>query len=234
MSPYASMGTQKPGGTRAVRVRFAQGETAQFYRSLRERAKLADTPVMLWAATRMIDRILGARGASPVHFLAPVPVTLDPPGERQRMFGNHLTMMMLELDRDDLGDEGRALGRLASQRREIVRDKLDVAMVAALAVARRMPARLYNWSSRRPFGGERSSLVLSNPGELAIDHFAGVKVSDAYTVPAALVPPGFQLIASRHGGCLSITVVFVDGAVSEREVRDEIAQFKRDLVGDTQ
>jgi hypothetical protein len=164
--------------------------------------------------------------------LVPVPLSLDAKQDRDRMFGNHLTMMMLALDRDDLTDEARAVAHLAAQRRDIVRAKLDVAMLAALDMGGRLPARLYNWAACKPFGGERSSYVVSNPGELALPSFLGRPVRDAFSAPIVLARPGFQVIADRFRGRLSVLMVFRENIISESEVRSLLPSFERDLLGD--
>ncbi len=133
---------REPGAMRAVRLRLSESESRAFTASLRKRASLSDTSVLLWASARMLDRALLRRSLCPIHYLVHVPVSLDSKVERARMFGNNLSMMMLELDRDALFDERRAVESLAAQRRDLVREKLDVAMVAALSVTRRLPAPL--------------------------------------------------------------------------------------------
>jgi hypothetical protein len=222
---------ERPGRVRCVRVRFDREATSAFFQSLPARAKLADTSILLFAATRMLDRALARRGFSPPQHLCPVPLSFDGSRDTSRMLGNHLTMMMMALDRDELCDEGRAVSSLARQRRAIVKDKLDLCMVAALDVARYMPARAYSWASRRPFGGERSSLIVSNPGELTIDRFLGQTVRDAFLVPTVLAPPGFQVVADRHGGRLSVSVIFREGVIGEAEVRELLPGLERDLIG---
>lgn len=226
-----SVSKARPGAVRILRKRFDAATTDAFYRSLRARAQLADTSVLLFAAARMLDRALGKRGYSPPHTLCPVPLSLDGTRDGERMLGNHLTMMMMALDRDDLREESRAVISLARQRRAIVRDKLDVGMVAALDLVRHMPPRFYSWASRRPFAGERSSLVVSNPGELPLETFLGNKLRDAFLVPTVLAPPSFQVIADRFGGRLSVSVIFREGVMGEDEVRELWPSFERDLLG---
>ena len=148
------------------------------------------------------------------------------------MLGNHLTMMMLALHADELGDEARAVASLARQRREIVRAKLDVAMLAALEYAGLLPARFYNWSARRPLGGERCSFVLSNPGALPIASFLGRRVVDAFCAPTTLTSPGLQLAVARFAGRLDIVFVFRQGLVSTAEMEAELPYFSRDLLGE--
>ena len=233
--PIASLhtvsGNKRPGRTCAVRVRFDEDETRDFYRSVRKRAMLADTSIITIAATRMLDRALAKRGYSPPHHVLPVPLSLDPKGACGRMFGNNLTMMMMSLSRDELADERAAVASLAKQRRTLVRDKLDLAMLAALDRARVLPGRVFNMLSRLPFHGERTSLVVSNPGAVEIEEFLGKNVADAYTIPSAMAPPGFQVIGNRHGGRLSLLVVFLDGAISSDEVTSLVPALRADILG---
>jgi hypothetical protein len=219
------------GAPGMVRLRLSAEETRAFDASLKARAGLADTSLVLFAAARLCDRALAARGHSPPVYLVPLPLSLDPKNERQRMFGNHLTMMMMALDRQALDDEARAVASLAEQRRQVVRSKLDVAMIAALDLARHLPARLYNGIACWPFGGERGSLVVSNPGSLAIDDFMGLTVRDAFSAPTVLGRPGLQVIVDRHGGRMGALVVFRHGLIETPEVSTLIEGLRHDLLG---
>jgi diacylglycerol O-acyltransferase len=220
-----------PGPQRAVRLRLGEDATRAFDASLRKRAGLADTSLMLWAAGRLVDRLLARRGFCPAQQLVPVPLSLDPKKGPARMFGNHLTMMMLALDRDDLGDEARAVGHLAEQRRDIVRKRLDVGMLAAIRSSRHIPRFVVDYLSRRPFGGERSSFVLSNPGAIEMGPLFGVPVVDAYAVPTLLSAPGCQIIADRFGGRLGFLFMVREGYASIDELAPLLPEFERDLLG---
>jgi hypothetical protein len=232
LSLHGAAGGGHVGRARALRLQFDEDVTKGFYRSLRKRAKLADTSVLTYAVGRMVDGALRRRGYSTPRQLVPIPLSLDAKQDSERMFGNHLTMMMLSLDRDDLADEARAVASLAAQRRAIVREKLDVGMLAALDMGGRLPARLYNWAACKPFGGERSSYVVSNPGELVLPSFLGRPIRDAFSAPIVLARPGFQVIADRFRGRLGVLVVFREGVIDEAEVRASLPAFERDLLGD--
>ena len=223
--------SDKPlGKMRFQRVVFDPAQTQALDKSIRQRAKLAESAVMIVSAARVLDRALRRRGFAPTHQMIPVPLSLDPKGESGRLFGNHLTMMMFSLEQSDLGDERRAIASLAEQQRCIVRDKLDLAMSAALELVRVLPPRLYHGLATPPFGGELSSLIFSNPGQIALDDFAGIPVLDAYAVPSVVPRPGLEVIANRHRGSLSLLLGYFDGLVSQTEARamaDELRAFVR-------
>src|SRR5690606_9200426 len=105
VSLYGAAASPRPGRARLARLVLDEEVTRELYRSLRKRAKLADTSVILFAAARLLDRALAARGRYPEQLLVPVPLSLDAKKDSTRMLGNHLTMMMLSLGRDDLADE---------------------------------------------------------------------------------------------------------------------------------
>ncbi len=231
MSLQSAQGNPRPAPMRSRRLLFSVEQTRAFDRSVRRRARLADTSILLFAAVRLLDSALRARGFSPPRFLAPVPISLDGKHQAQRMFSNHLSMMMLCLDRELLDDEAGAVASLAVQRRAIVREQLDVGMLAGLDLASVLPSRLYSYSARRPFAGERSSLLLSNPGRISMSQFLDRQVVDAYALAAAMVPPGFQVISSRHAGRLGVVVGYADGLFRPGELDRLMASFERDLLG---
>jgi hypothetical protein len=231
--PIASLGGNgSPGRQRLLRVRLDEQQTRRFDALLATRARRADTSIVLWAGARMLDRIFAERGVTPARYLVPVPLSLDPKQGSARMFGNNITMMMLSLDRAELEDEAAAVSRLAAQQRSIVRTEADRGMLAALDLLRRVPTPVVRWIERRPFGGKRASLLVSNPGTIALTEFAGVAVSDAYVATAVTPDPGFMLVAQRHGECMSAMLGYCDGFVSEAEVTAQVPQLLRDLLAD--
>lgn len=220
------------GKMRFERFVLSKADTATLDKSIRVRAKLAESSVMITSAAHVVDRALRRRGFAPTHHMIPVPVSLDPKGESGRLFGNHLTMMMFDVGRDDLMDERRAIASLAEQQRAIVRDKLDLAMAAALELVRVLPSRLYHGLATLPFGGELSSLIFSNPGAIAIDDFADVPVRDAYALPSVVPWPGFEVIVNRHRGALSVLLGYFDGLVPEGEARTMANELRAKLFGE--
>lgn len=224
----ASLGG-KLGRTRVVRVQLDPDETRAFDKRVRERAKLAETSVMVFASTRLFDAIVRGRGLSPAQHLVPVPLSLDPKAGATRLFGNNLTMMTFALRRDDLADLGRAIATLADQQRAIVKEKLDTGMLASLEFAKAVPAGIYHWFMTRPFGGEVSSFVFSNPGAVSLATFMGLPVRDAYALPSVATPPGFQVIFSRHAGRLSAIVGHVEGTLWPAEERALAQQLRTEL-----
>jgi diacylglycerol O-acyltransferase len=218
------------GRARSIRVQLDADETRAFDRRVRERARLAETSVMVFASARLFDALVRGRGLAPAQHLVPVPLSLDPKAGAVRMFGNNLTMMTFALRRDDLADLGRAVASLAEQQRAIVKAKLDTGMLASLDFAKAAPAGVYHWFMTRPFRGEVSSFVFSNPGAVTIDSFAGLPVKDAFALPSVATPPGFQIIFSRHGGRLSAFVGFVEGTLWPAEERSLAARLRRELL----
>jgi hypothetical protein len=227
----ATLASRPLGGNRVVRIRFTEEETRAFDRRVRERAKLAETSVMLLSGTRAFDAVLRGRGLAPAQHLVPVPLSLDPKVGATRMLGNNLTMMTFSLRRDDLADLPRAVATLADQQRAIVREKLDTGMLASLEFAKAVPASVYFWFLTRPFRGEVSSFVLSNPGPVGLATFAGLPVRDAFALPSVATPPGFQVIFTRHAGRLAACIGYLDGLLSPSEEAMVAQQLRAELLG---
>ena len=60
----------------------------------------------------------------------------------------------------------------------------------------------------------------------------GVPVRDAYPLPAAVLPPGFQIVFSRFGGRLSAVLVFAEVVLDEREAARLAEALKAELLAD--
>ncbi len=235
-APILSLAGACPGvraaTSRVVRLTLSAEETRAFDLRVRQRARLAESSLFLIAATRLADRALVARGFAPPHHVVPLPLSLDPKAGARRLFGNHLTMVLLSLGRDELHDDARAVARLAEQQRAMVRDRLDLGMVAALDLARWLPGPVYRWLGDQPFHGELASLIVSNPGAVTVDRFAGLPVRSAYPLPAVVTPPGFQVIFSRFGGRLSASIVHGDGLLRPDEAAAMPGALRAELLGE--
>ena len=96
-----------------------------------------------------------------------------------------------------------------------------------------VPDALVEYVARRPFGGERCSTLLSNPGVLPIDQFAGCRVLDALPAPVVLSAPGFMVVSSEHRGQLSVQLLYRRGYLGRGELLERLPQLKRDLLGDS-
>ncbi len=225
----ASLSKGPLGKTRTQRLHLSADETRAFDKRVRERAKLAETAVMVLLSARLYDALLRSRGLAPAQHLVPVPLSLDPKVGATRMFGNNLTMMTFTLGRDDLLDTARAVATLGDQQRAIVKEKLDVGMLASLDFAKAVPPGVYHWFLTRPFGGEVSSLVISNPGAVTLNTFMGLPVVDAHALPTVATPPGFQVVFTRFAGRLSAFVGYAAGILTLGEERSLIDLLRTEM-----
>lgn len=225
--PIVSLATVRPGRSlgvmRAERVTLSADRTRRFDERVQKIARLAETAVMVVAVTRVLDEAFVRRGYAPAYYVIPVPVSLDPKQDTGRFFGNNLAMMLFSLRREELLDEALAVQKLVAMQRDVVRKKLDVAMIAGLDLGRVLPTRVLWAITTHPLGGELASVVFSNPGAFTLSTFAGCTVLDAYPLPAVISPPGFQVIFTRFRAELSFSMVYLDGVVGATEAK-EMAQ----------
>jgi diacylglycerol O-acyltransferase len=219
------------GRQRGIRIQLDERQSERFDTSVRARANRADTSIIAFAAMRLLDRLIAKRGHRPERYVAPVPLSLDPKRGAVRLFGNNISIMMMSLDRDTLTDEAAAVAQFAAQRRDIVRGRADIGMLAALQLLQPLPAPFTRWLERRPFDGQRASLLVSNPGALPLESFAGSSVRDAFVFAATPPDPGFMVIGQRHRDRLGVTIGFCDGYAGYDEVQAEVPRFIDDLMG---
>lgn len=208
---------RSPGRTRALRLTLDAAATRALDARVRAEAGLAETAFLVHAAARAVTDLLERRGLAPARLVVPVPASLDPKAGATRLLGNHVTLLMLALERADLDDRRRALASLADQQRAIVRGRLDLGALAALDFARYLPRFVYRRLERGPMRGEIGSFVLSNPGPVTTTRFLGRRVVDAHPFPSVVSSPGLQIVASRFAGRLSIALGFLDAVVEPPE-----------------
>lgn len=219
------------GTSRCLRWRFTADETSAFDASLRSRARLADTSLLFRASALMWRRLLAARGAASPRHVVPVPLSLDKKRGATRMFGNHVTMLMLGVDDATLDDEPATVATLAAQQRQIVRDQLDQAMLASLHSLRFVPDGASQWLAKSPFDGQRCSFVLSNPGTIPLGRLMGREVTDAFFALTAAPDPGLVVVGQRFGPRMSVLLGWCDGFLSREELAGQEQAFRRDLLG---
>jgi hypothetical protein len=221
-----------PGRATSLRLHFTPEESAAFVASLRRRARLADTSLLLHASGRLFRRLLARHGSSAPRQVVPVPLSLDPKRERRRMFGNHVTMMMLAMDDTSLDDESSCVASLAAQRRDIVRGKLDLGMLASLDVLRAAPDVATHWLAKSPFDGQRCSFIVSNPGTLDFQQLAGREVVDAFSTLSATPDPGLVVVGQRFADRMSVVFSWCDGYIPRDHLDAELPAFRADLLGE--
>lgn len=218
------------GEMRVVRLHLSGEQTSAFDERVRRIARLGETAVMVHAATKVADAAIVARGFAPSHHIVPVPLSLDPKVGCARMLGNNLTMMLMSLERSKLPEPEAAVASLLEQQRAIVRNKLDVAMLAGLDLARHLPASVTWWLTTHQLRGEMTSFVFSNPGGVTLDKLFGLQVLDAFPLPTVVSPPGFQIIFSRFRGRVTALLVFLDGVVSHSEAKQMSESLREELL----
>lgn len=222
--------SRKAQKTRALRVLFDVEQTRAFDARVRRVDDRAEIAILLLATTRAVDDLMLARGFAPALYVVPLSRSLDPKAECGRFFGNRLTTTKFVLDRDDLRDEARALARLSEQPSALGCQQVEPRTAVALELARFLPRFAYRILSTYSANNRASSFFFSSPGELGVFSFAGAPVRDAYVLPAAVSPPGLQLAFTRHGGCLSAVVTYLEDAVTVGEARRLAESLRAELL----
>ncbi|MCA9620797.1 MAG: hypothetical protein KC731_17355, partial [Myxococcales bacterium] len=233
LSPARWVKDAPPGRPRVHRIRFTEEETRRFDLARRRRAGLAEASIIVLAAARLCHRLLREGGGdAPAQHLAVMPVSLDPKGQRDRLFGNNITTLLLALPSASLDDEAAVLARLAAQRRAIVRDGLELGMVASLAAFRALPDGFVHWLAGSPFAGQRGSFIASSPGPLPLERLFGQRVVDAYTSVVPSPQPGLVIVTERQGGRLSLQLCHLDGQIPAASLAAQSGALRADLLGE--
>ncbi len=183
---------------------------------------------------RAHDRVFRHRGQTPGGYVASVPIQTRKRGARGPLFHNQVTVFFFAAKHDDLATIETAATAMKTQFAEMSRARLDESFSAVLELMMRLPSALFMRVVRWQFKGEIGSFFHSHTGTFApeITGFAGAKITNAFHLPCLGTPPGTGLFFSERDGCITITVSWREGCLSDDERRLMAAQALEDCLGE--
>jgi hypothetical protein len=197
---------------------------------------LFNMPFYLACSARVHDTVLRGRGVVCPSFIVSLPVQIRRKGSAGPIFQNHLSILFFHLASEELATVESSTRAVQNDFMLMMRDRLDVSFLRVLGLMRRLPLSWYIAFAKSHFRGELASFFHSHTGPLSPDirSFFGIEIRNAYHIPTVSTPPGSGIFMCERDGKLNITVSWRDGALSEAECDQMVAQLVQDLQGTEQ
>jgi len=181
---------------------------------------------------RAMAEVARRHGLPDVPFLLPISVDLRPKGEPGASFGNLLAFHFARFKPGDTADVPALARHLRRQMADAVRDGQIEANAVAMEFLHYRPLstmlRALPWTSDGEIFSFNCADITDFPSRL--DRCFGLRVVNAYHVPAVLPRPGIGVFFNRCAGWNNLVVSWVEGAVGEDDVT-RIVEVVREGMG---
>jgi hypothetical protein len=233
--PLTTIAPQKSShqGHQKIRiVRFSPQETQQIDAAGPSLgAQFGRSPLYLACAARGIDTLLQQRGM-PTHDLwIPVPRDQRKKGAQGPLVGNHLSFLFYRLKKQTLSALPATVKAINEQMIGQIRSRIFADYDILMNYLRRTPSPLYYYWIKGPQGGSLSSFLFT----VAADHpddftsFAGHTITDSWSFPSNIYPPGLTFAFMRYRDCLHLMILYFDDVLTtveldllEKKIRHEL------------
>lgn len=168
-----------------------------------------------------------------MNYHAAAPVQARRRGAKHPIFQNQMSQFYFGLTHVEVGDLETATKSVHAQFGLMARSKVESAFLIMLDWYLHLPGWLYIHLIRRQTRGAVTSFFHSHTGQFMpeTEMFCGAQITDGWHIPTVSQPPGSGIFFSERGRCLTATLSWREGVLSEGEVELMCWQLRRDLLG---
>ncbi|HEY2330181.1 MAG TPA: hypothetical protein VGI63_10265 [Verrucomicrobiae bacterium] len=231
-----SIGIRNPAAPANLRYRvekFSSEETARIRAHGRRLAGvLGDAQFHAAVAMVELSRLHQRLGIPTPSYVLPVSVGLRPKGALAPLFGNQITMLMLQFLPDQLDSVASAVTSLKTQTAQALRTGLLESGVVLGEMFRFLPLPVYMGILKQGLRGEICSLFYGNTAAVNphLEIFLGVAVEDFTHVAPVTPAPGIGVIFYYFRGGLRVTVLHSLKVLNEIEAAEFSARLRARLL----
>jgi hypothetical protein len=194
-------------------------------------AQFGRSPLYLACAARSVYALLEKEGKTIDDFWIPVPRNQRKKGAKGPILGNHIAFLFYRIKVVALKSFAACVQSINQQTIEQIRTGMANAYDILIRYLRRTPHPLYYFWIKGPKGGALSSFLftvaIDHPDE--IDHFAGHRVVDGFSIPSNIYPPGLTFAFIHFQGALKLMILYFDGLLSAEELNWLEAKLRFEL-----
>lgn len=190
-------------------------------------------PYFFAVVARAHAAVFAGRGEPGMNYHAAVPVQGRRRGAKHPIFQNQMSQFYFALTHEEVGDLETAAKSIHSQFGMMARHKVESAFSIMLHWFLRFPGRFYIHLLKRQTKGYLTSFFHSHTGQFMPETqtFCGAQISDGWHIPTVSQPPGSGIFFSERNRCLTATLSWRDGVLSEGEVELMCGRLRQDLLG---
>jgi hypothetical protein len=202
---------------------FSRQETAAIYdRAYREAGYLMESPFFLAAITRTVHELFTARSAAGASYLIPVTTDLRPGQDPlQEMFFNHVSYLFYQIPVQQSADMKGLITAFKQQMYDQVKAGFPRDLAEASLLTRIAPLSVLGKLLHAPLKGKMATFVFSHLGKSSY-HSAeclGAGIENIFHMPRVPVPPGLGFFSNNFNGRLNLVISFLDGLLTDEELR---------------
>jgi len=186
------------------------------------------------AAAAMVElhRLHQRLGSPTPSYVLPLPVGLRSKGRLEPLFGNQVTMLMLQLLPEHLDSLQQTAAALKAQTERAMRAGLLESGIVLSELFRFLPLPIYMAIMKQGLRGEICSLFF---GDIAgvnplLSRFLGAAVEDVTHVAAVTPSPGLGVVFYYFRGELRITILHLAAVLSDAEAAEFAAKLRASLL----
>jgi hypothetical protein len=202
---------------------FSREETAAIYdRAYREAGYLMESPFFLAAITRTVHDFFAVRSGSGSSYLIPVTTDLRPGHDQlQEMFFNHVSYLFYQIPVEQGADMKGLVTTFKQQMYDQVKAGFPRDLAEASLLTRIAPLSVLGKLLHAPLKGKMATFVFSHLGKSTYQSagFMGGVVENIFHMPRVPVPPGLGFFSNYFNGRLNLVISYLDGLLSDEEVR---------------
>ncbi len=221
--PLASIAPAKPTSAKqkTQTIRFTAEETNAIDQTgITLGAQFGRSPVYLAAAARGIHTLLHKRGKALHDFWVPVPRDQRKKGAQGPLVGNHLSFLFYRLTAKNLQSISESVQSINNQMVDQIKKKTFADYDILMHALRRTPLPLYYHWIKGPQGGSLSSFLFTVAADHpdSFTHFNGHAITDAWSFPSSIHPPGLTFAFMRFQNQLRLMILYFDDVITPHEL----------------
>lgn len=198
-------------------------------------AQFGRSPVYLVCTARGVQSILRQRN-QPLHdFWIPMPRDQRKKGAQGPLIGNHLSFLFYRLQAKQLQSIRESIQSINNQMIEQVKNKTFADYDILMHALRRTPLPLYYYWIKGPQGGSLSSFLCTVAADHpdSFTHFQGQAITDAWSFPSNIHPPGLTFAFMRYRESLQVMISYFDDVITPTELIMLEQKLKHELITGT-
>lgn len=220
---YLPVQSAPDNGLRYHLLAFDKPETALIHeKAYREAGYLMESLFFLAVITQSMHELCSFRHCSGSSYLIPVTVDIRPKQDPlQEVFFNHVSYLFYQIPVSEGDDMKKLIPLIKQQMYDQVKSGFPRDLATASLLTRILPLPILGKLLRLPVNGQIASFIFSHLGNSSYQSnlFMDSTIDNIFHMPRVPVPPGLGFFSSLYGDRLNIVISYLDGIISDEEMK---------------
>jgi hypothetical protein len=202
---------------------FNEKETAGIYeRAYSEAGYLMESPYLLSVIIQGMHDLFTSKRVTGDSYLIPVTMDLRPGLDPlQEVFFNYVSYLFYQVPVRVVDDRKVLIALLKQQMYDQVKSGFPKDLAEASLLTRIAPLSLLGKLLHLPMKGKMATFAFSHLGKSSYQHhlFMEKEIKNIFHMPRVPVPPGIGFFSNYYNGRMNVVISYLDGLLSDEEVR---------------